>query len=71
MEWYKYFDGINQTTTIWSPSSANTRYVPWNETRARTEELRNRLRDSMIYGNWIVKDETNNPLEPIGIEEII
>ena len=57
----------------WSASaSANTRYIPWSEMyKRRTEELYDRLRNSMVYGNWIVKDETNNPLEPIGIEEII
>ena len=56
----------------WSASaSVNTRYNPWSEMYKHTEELRDRLRNSMAYGNWIVKDETNNPLEPIGIEEII
>lgn len=33
-------------------------------------EFRNRF-ETMIYGNWIVVDDTANPLEPIGIEEII
>ena len=27
--------------------------------------------NDFIYGNWIVSDDTDNPLEPIGIEEII
>ena len=33
-------------------------------------EFRNRF-ETMIHGDWIVVDDTANPLEPIGIDEII
>lgn len=71
MDWYKYLDEINKRTATWSTSSTNMGYVSWDEMRVRTEELSNRLRNAMVHGNWIIKDETNNSLEPIGIEEII
>lgn len=40
------------------------------EISLRELEFRNRF-EKMIYGNWIVVDDTANPLKPIGIEEII
>jgi len=36
----------------------------------RELEFRN-LFKTMIHGDWIVVDDTANPLEPIGIDEII
>lgn len=78
-DWSKYVDAINSR---WSGSaSANTRYIPWSEMLNRTEELRDRLRDSIPCGNWTFKrefdavwnteDVSDNVVEPINIDEII
>lgn len=78
-DWSKYVAAINRQ---WSGSaSANTRYIPWSEMLNRTEELRNRLRDVNMCGNWTFKrefdavwnieDASDNVVEPINIDEII
>lgn len=55
----EYLRSSTRTSTLWSYNGyqPNVTISPtWND---------------FIYGNWIVSDDTDNPLEPIGIDEII
>lgn len=55
----EYLRSSTRTSTLWSYNGYQpnvTISFTWND---------------FIYGNWIISDDTDNPLEPIGIEEII
>lgn len=43
----------------------------WKNCEISSRELEFRNRFKTMIGDWIVVDDTANPLEPIGIDEII